>query len=101
MKKEYYICDGTCHGQHPEDRIFQDKEYINRLQEHIDSVYEFLAYDLRLNEQGRDWLFDYVYNEDNKSISFEEYLDKYNVSYNEIVDRERIALSKRIKIERD
>lgn len=100
MKKEYYICDGTCNGQHPEDAIYRDKEYINRLQEHIDSVYEFLAHDLRLNEQGRDWLFDYVYNEDDKSISFEEYLDKYNVTYDECVDREWIALSKKSKNER-
>jgi len=71
--------------EHPEDRIFRDREYIQRLQRHIDSVYELLAADLRLNEQGTDWLFDYVYNEDNKDIEFEEYLEKYNVKYEDIV----------------
>jgi hypothetical protein len=44
-----------------------------------------LAKDLRLNEQGTDWLFDYVYNEDNKDIMFEEYLEKYDVKYEDSV----------------
>ncbi len=72
-------------NEHPEDRIFRDREYIQRLQKHIDSVYELLDADLRLNEQGSDWLFDYVFNEDNKNIQFEEYLEKYNVKYCDIV----------------
>jgi hypothetical protein len=75
----------TKFDEHPEDRIFRDREYIQRLQKHIDSVYETLATDLRLNEQGTDWLFDYVFNEDNKDIEFEEYLEKYNVKYCDIV----------------
>jgi len=75
----------TKFNEHPEDRIFRDREYIQRLQKHIDSVYELLDADLRLNEQGSDWLFDYVFNEDNKNIEFEEYLEKYNVKYCDIV----------------
>ena len=75
----------TKFNEHPEDRIFRDKEYIQRLQRHIDSVYESLATDLKLNEKGYDWLFDYVYNEDNKDIEFEEYLEKYSVKYEDIV----------------
>jgi hypothetical protein len=75
----------TKFNEHPEDRIFRDKEYIQRLQKHIDSVYESLAKDLRLNEKGYDWLFDYVYNEDNKDIEFEEYLEKYGVKYEDCV----------------
>lgn len=74
----------TIDKQHPEDRIFRDKEYINRLQRHIDSVYELLAYDLRLNEKGKELLFDYVYNED-REISFEEFLEKIDVDYDELV----------------
>jgi hypothetical protein len=72
-------------GEHPEDRIYRDKEYINRLQKHIDYVYEVLDKDLRLNEKGHDWLFDYVFNEDDKNIEFEEYLAKYNVKYADCV----------------
>jgi len=75
----------TSFGEHPEDRIFRDREYIQRLQRHIDSVYELLANDLRLNQKGQDWLFDYVFNEGNNDIEFEEYLEKYNVKYKDIV----------------
>jgi len=71
-------------GEHPEDRIYRDKEFINRLQKHVDSVYESLAKDLRLNGKGYDWLFDYIYNCD-EHIEFEEYLAKYNVKYEDCV----------------
>jgi len=75
----------TSLGEHPEDRIFKDREYIKRLQEHIDYVFEVLDNDLRLNEKGSDWLFDYIFNEDSKDIEFEEYLAKYNVKYEDCV----------------
>jgi hypothetical protein len=77
IKQSHY----TKFNEHPEDRIFRDREYIQRLQRHIDSVYELLAADLRLNEEGIDWLFDYVFNDDSKDIEFEEYLEKYGVKY--------------------
>jgi hypothetical protein len=78
ITEEHYTLD----GDHPEDRIFRDKEYINRLQRHIDSVYELLAYDLGLNEKGKEFLFDYIYNEDHE-LEFDEYLAKRNLSYDE------------------
>jgi len=81
ISKEHY----TKFNEHPEDRIFRDREYIQRLQRHIDSVYDLLDNDLRLNEQGTDWLFDYVFNEDSKDVEFEEYLEKYGVKYEDIV----------------
>lgn len=80
IKENHY----TMQKEHPEDRIFRDKQYINRLQKHIDAVYELLAYDLRLNERGREFLFDYVYNED-RDISFEEFLEKIGIDYDELV----------------
>lgn len=82
ITEEYY----TKQNDHPEDRIFRDKEYIKRLQMHIDSVYELLALDLRLNEEGKDLLFDYVYNED-KEIEFEEFLSNLGMRYDEIAYR--------------
>ena len=92
--KKYYTSEGstitkkhyTQFNEHPEDRIYRDREYIQRLQRHIDSVYELLANDLRLNQKGQDWLFDYVYNSDDTNIEFEEYLAKYNVKYEDIFD---------------
>jgi hypothetical protein len=81
IKQSHY----TKFNEHPEDRIYRDREYILRLQRHIDSVYDLLANDLRLNQKGQDWLFDYVFNEDSKDIEFEEYLAKYNVKYEDCV----------------
>jgi hypothetical protein len=81
ITEEHYTLD----GDHPEDRIYRDKEYINRLQSHIDSIYVLLANDLNLNDKGRDWLFDYIFNEVNKNIEFEEYLAKYKVNYKDLV----------------
>jgi hypothetical protein len=74
----------TLDGDHPEDRIYRDKEFINRLQSHIDLVYELLSMDLNLNEKGKEWLFDFVYNEE-ENIEFEDFLAKYNVKYCDLV----------------
>jgi hypothetical protein len=70
-------------NEHPQDRIFKDKEYIKRLHKHMDDIYNELCRDLRLNEEGKDFLFDYIYNED-KEIEFEEYLYDLGVRYDEI-----------------
>ena len=75
----------TVKGEHPIDRIFKDKIYINRLQKHLDKVFDKLAKHLDLNEKGTQWVFDYVFNEDD-SKDFEEYLDIYNLNYNDLVD---------------
>lgn len=84
MTEDYY----TRQNEHPEDRIFKDKEYIKRLQEHIDEVYEELALDLRVNMDGKDYLFDYVFNED-EDIEFEEYINKFGHRYDELFFRKR------------
>jgi len=36
---------------------------------------------LRLDEAGKDWLFDYIYNCDNESVSFDEYLAEAGLEY--------------------
>jgi hypothetical protein len=79
IKKKHY----TPQGEHPDDRIYRDKVFINRLQKHIDAVFEDLAHDLRLNEKGKDWLFDFVYNCD-ELIEFEKYLEKYDIEYQDL-----------------
>ena len=70
-------------NEHPEDRIFRDKEYIKRLYKHLDDIYNEACRDLRLTDEGKDLLFDYIYNED-KDIEFEEYLHNLGVRYDEI-----------------
>jgi hypothetical protein len=76
----------TVMGEHPVDRIFKDKEYINRLQEHIDEVFDILVQHLKLNEKGTQWVFDYVFNEDD-SEDFEEYLDRFKLNYDDFIDK--------------
>ena len=85
MNEQYY----TRQNEHPEDRIFKDKEYINRLQKHIDEVYEELSRDLRVNMEGKDYLFDYIFNEDNKDLEFGDYLNKLGLRYDKIAFRKR------------
>jgi len=80
ITKDHY----THENEHPEDRIFRDREYIQRLQKHIDEVYDNLKRDLRL-QTDVDWLFDYIFNEDDMNMEFEEYLAKYDVRYEELV----------------
>lgn len=72
----------TKNGEHPEDRIFRDREYIKRLQEHINDIFGALSKDLRLNEMGQEYLFDYVYNDD-RDIEFEEYINNASFEYDE------------------
>jgi hypothetical protein len=76
----------TVMGEHPVDRIFKDKEYINRLQKHIDGVFDRLTSHLELNEEGIQWLFDYVFNEED-SEDFEEYLDRFKLNYDNLVNK--------------
>ena len=87
MTEQYY----TRQNEHPEDRIFKDKEYINRLQKHIDEVYEELARDLRVNMEGKDYLFDYIFNEDDNELEFEDYLNKLGQNYEELFFRKRLS----------
>lgn len=84
ITEEHY----TTQNDHPEDRIFRDKEYINRLQKHIDEVYEKLSLDLRLNDEGKNFLFDYLYNED-RDIEFEDFLNNLGYRYDEIAFKKR------------
>ena len=79
ITKKHY----TKFNEHPEDRIYRDREYIKRLQEHIDYVYDTLDRDLKLKDDV-GWLFDYIFNEDT-NVEFEEYLAKYDVRYDELV----------------
>lgn len=75
----------TPQGEHPEDRIHRDREYIHRLQRHIDEVYGALERDLGVKEDS-NWLFDFIYNED-RDLGFEDYLSEYKTLYKDIVER--------------
>lgn len=73
-------------GEHPEDRIFKDKEFINRLSEVQNSYFEKLSNDLKLSEEGSNLLFDYVYNEEH-DLCFDEWLAKLGINYQSLVNQ--------------
>ncbi len=70
--------------RHPEDLIFEVKSFINKLSEVQEEKFEQMCRELGIVEQGKDWLFDYVYNCDD-GICFDEYLEKYGVKYPECI----------------
>lgn len=77
----------TPQGDHPEDRIHRDREYIHRLQKHIDEVFDALEKDLGMKEDS-NWLFDFIYNE-SRDLEFEDYLSEYKTLYKDIVRQKK------------
>ena len=84
MNKLQYTPD----GQHPDDAIYEVKNFINKLQKVQEEYFNKLAEDLQITEEGESWLFDYVYNasEDEKHLTFDEYLSFYNKSLVKLVN---------------
>lgn len=76
MNKSHY----TLQDEHPEDRIFKDKEFITRLSTVQEETFQRLVDDLGLNKRGDELLFDYIFNE-NDQIEFSEYLEKFGIKY--------------------
>jgi hypothetical protein len=70
----------TDKNEHPEDRIYAVKQFINELESVQTFYYNQLLLELNLNSEADDYLFDYVYNEDGK-LTFDEYLNKLGRSY--------------------
>jgi hypothetical protein len=67
---------------HPDDSIFKIKDFINELSRVQDAYFESLCFELGLGEEDqlRDHLFDYIYNEE-KLITFGEYLDGFGLGH--------------------
>lgn len=83
IDKKHY----TPQGEHPEDRIYRDREYIGRLQAHINMIYDALEEDLGVKNDS-NWLFDFIHNED-RNIEFEDYLGERGVRYKDIVQSKK------------
>lgn len=84
MKTEYY----TPEGDHPDDAIIRVKEFINNLSDVQEQYFNKLVTDLNLNQEGEDWLFDYIYNsgEHGKYLTFEEHISFYKKKYEDMVN---------------
>jgi hypothetical protein len=71
-------------GEHPEDRIFRDREFVQRMEKVQSDTFDQLSKDLNLNEKGESFLFDYVHNCD-EEVSFEEYLETCGLEYKDCI----------------
>ena len=81
MNKSHYTKD----GRHPEDVIYQERQFIREINSLVTNKFEQLVKDLRLDEAGTDWLFDYIYNCDDETISFDEFLNEAGLDYSDFV----------------
>ena len=83
----------TPSGMHPEDVIYKTRTFIRELEEVQTSYFDKLVSDLKLNPDGEQWLFDYVYNSEDKYDGFEHYLDDYNKNYDDMFIRDIANIS--------
>ena len=78
----------TPEGKHPEDAIYEVKMFFNKLKDVQDDYFERLSKGLNLTEEGKDLLFDYIYNIDNENDEiddFAHYLETLNKKYQKLI----------------
>lgn len=78
----------TPEGKHPEDAIYEVKMFFNKLKDVQDDYFERLSKGLNLTDEGKDFLFDYIYNVDNendKIDDFSHYLETLNKKYQKLI----------------
>lgn len=77
ITRKHYTKD----GRHPEDVIYQERQFIREINQIVNAKFDKLVKDLDLDDAGADWLFDYIYNCDDETISFDEYLAEAGADY--------------------
>ena len=78
----------TPDGKHPEDAIYEVKSFFNKLKDVQDDYFEKLSKGLNLTDDGKDFLFDYIYNIDNENDEiddFAHYLETLNKNYKDLI----------------
>jgi hypothetical protein len=78
----------TQEGMHPEDAIHKAKVFINELEEVQTSYFDKLAYSLKLNKEGEEFLFDYIYNCYDEVDDFTHYLQAFKKTYEDMVQND-------------
>lgn len=71
-----------------EDVIYKNKEFIQELSNVQQLYFNTLVKEMNLNQEGNDWLFDFIFNH-TVPETFGEYLERYRVSediFNEPID---------------
>ena len=71
-----------------DDSIYMTRMALRDLSQKQNEIFEALSEKLQLNEKGEQWMFDYIYNseEEEKYITFEEYLSFYKINYSDLVN---------------
>jgi hypothetical protein len=80
----------TPEGKHPEDAIYEVKMFFNKLKDVQDDYFERLSKGLNLTEEGKDFLFDYIYNVDNENDGVDDffnYLQNINKNYDTLIQK--------------
>lgn len=80
----------TPEGKHPEDAIYEVKSFFDKLRDVQDDYFERLSKGLNLTEEGKDFLFDYVYNvsnDDQQIDDFGHYLETLNKNYEDLINK--------------
>jgi hypothetical protein len=80
----------TPEGKHPEDAIYEVKMFFNKLKDVQDDYFERLSKGLKLTEEGKDFLFDYIYNVDNENDGVDDffcYLQNINKNYETLIQK--------------
>ena len=63
---------------HPEDLIYEARQFIKELETVQDFYFNALAEKIKINELGNAYLFDYVFNSDkDTTLDFEQYLEGF------------------------
>jgi len=61
---------------HPENLIHETREYVRELAKVQNERFNALVEVLDLDDKGEEWLWDYIFNYDETTESFEEYLQR-------------------------
>lgn len=70
---------------HPEDKIYKVKTFINELQEVQKVYFDNLVSALKMNKNGEEFLFDYIYNSLDDVDDFTHYLQTCGKTYQDMV----------------
>ena len=79
----------TSDGKHPEDAIHEVKSFFNNLKDVQNSYFDKLTKDLNLTDEGKDYLFDYIYNVDDAEENvddFSHYLETLGRNYTYMIN---------------
>jgi hypothetical protein len=80
----------TPEGKHPEDAIYEVKTFVNKLQDVQEDYVQRLSKGLKLTQEGEEYLFDYIYNIDNKNREiddFAHYLEILGRNYDTLIQK--------------